>query len=140
MGFGEDEFDAFTDDLDEKESLLVLGGVGGMKLGGGAAVRFDTKGSGGQLILPGHQAADFSLSQAIAPLPTILKEIGHRVDVLRPVGTVITVDSYRKETVSYAKSTFKIHDKETESSPANLMATSCMPAGWSGWHTLTILL
>ena len=74
------------------------------KLGGGAAVRFDTKGRGGQLILPGSQAADFSLGQAKAPLPTILKEIGQRVEVLRPVSTVITVDSYRKETVDGSES------------------------------------
>jgi len=75
-----------------------------IKIGGGAAVRFDTKGRGGQLILPGSQPADFSLGQAKAPLPTILKEIGQRVEVLRPVGTAITVDSFRKETVNGSES------------------------------------
>jgi len=75
-----------------------------IKIGGGAAVKFDTKGRGGQLILPGHQTADFSLGQAKAPLPSILKEIGQRAEVLRPVSTAITVDSYRKETVNGSES------------------------------------
>ena len=75
-----------------------------IKFGGGAAVKFDTKGRGGQFIVPGHRAADFSLSQAKAPLPSILKEVGQRVEVVRPVSTVITVDSYRKETVDGSES------------------------------------
>ena len=33
-GLGEDELEALTEDFDEKDSLLVLGGVGGTKLGG----------------------------------------------------------------------------------------------------------
>jgi len=70
-----------------------------IKFGGGAAVKFDTKGRGGQFIVPGHRAADFSLSQAKAPLPSILKEIGQKVEVVRPETTAITVDSYRKEAV-----------------------------------------
>jgi len=73
-----------------------------IKFGGGTAVKFETR--GGQIILPGHQAADFSLCQAKAPLPTILKEIGQRVEVLRPVSTAITVESWRKETVSGSES------------------------------------
>merc|ERR1719430_410712 len=75
-----------------------------IKFGGGAAVKFDTKGRGGQFIVPGHRAADFSLGQAKAPLPTILKEIGQRVEVLQPVSSAITVDSYRKETVNGSES------------------------------------
>jgi hypothetical protein len=75
-----------------------------IKLGGGAAVQFDTKGRGGQFIVAGHQAADFSLSQAKAPLPSILKEIGQRVEVVSPVSTAITVDSYRKGAVDGSES------------------------------------
>jgi len=70
-----------------------------IKFGGGAAVKFDTKGRGGQFIVPGHGAADFSLSQAKAPLPSILKEIGQKVEVVRPETTAITVGCYRKEAV-----------------------------------------
>jgi len=75
-----------------------------IKFGGGAAVKFDTKGRGGQFIVPGHRPADFSFSQAKAPLPSILKEIGQRVEVLRPVSTAITVDSCRKEAVDGSES------------------------------------
>ena len=64
-----------------------------MKVGnGGAAFTFDRKRLGGQLILPGHQAADFSVNQAKAPLPSILKEIGQRMEVLQTVSFTVAVD------------------------------------------------
>jgi len=43
-----------------------------MRTGGGAAVKFDPKGRSGELIIPGHQPAQFSLTQAKGPLPNIL--------------------------------------------------------------------
>jgi len=100
-----------------------------IKFGGGAAVKFDTKGRGGQFIIPGHQATDFSLSQAKAPLPSILKEVGQRVEVVRPVSTVITVDSYRKETVDGSESRNlkrKFLDSKAETrTSANSSVTHC---------------
>jgi len=85
-----------------------------IKFGGGAAVKFDTKGRGGQFIVPGHGAADFSLSQAKAPLPSILKEIGQKVEVVRPETTAITVDSYRKEAVDGKNLKRKYVDSKAE--------------------------
>jgi len=100
-----------------------------IKLGGEAAVKFDTKGRGGQLIIGGHQVADFSLSQAKAPLPSILKEIGQRVEVVRPVETAITVDSYRKETAGGTENRNlkrKFFDSKTETrTSANTSVTHC---------------
>jgi len=101
-----------------------------IKFGGGAAVKFDTQGRGGQFIAPGHQAADFLLSQAKAPLPSILKEIGQRVEVVRPVSTAIIVDSYRRETVDGSESRnlkrkFLDSKAETTRTSANSSATLC---------------
>ena len=80
-----------------------------IKFGGGAAVKFD---------------ASFSLNQAKAPLPSILKEIGQRVEVVRPVSTAIIVDSYRKETVDGSESR-NLKRKFLDSKAANSSATHC---------------
>jgi len=80
-----------------------------IKFGGGAAVKFDAK---------------FSLNQAKAPLPSILKEIGQRVEVVRPVSTAIIVDSYRKETVDGSESR-NLKRKFLDSKAANSSATHC---------------
>ena len=89
-----------------------------IKFGGGAAVKFDTKGRGGQFIVPGHQATDK------VPLPSILKEIGQRVEVVRPVSTAIIVDNYRKETVDGSESR-NLKRKFLDSKAANSSATHC---------------
>jgi hypothetical protein len=80
-----------------------------IKFGGGADVKFDAK---------------FSLNQAKAPLPSILKEIGQRVEVVRPVSTAIIVDSYRKETVDGSESR-NLKRKFLDSKAANSSATHC---------------
>jgi len=98
-----------------------------IKLGGEAAVKFHTKGKGGQIMIGGHQTAEFSLSQAKAPLPSILKEIGQRVEVVRPVDTAIIVDSCRKETADGSESRNlkrKFFDSKTETS-TNSSVTHC---------------
>merc|ERR1712165_614124 len=67
-----------------------------MRMGGGAAVEFDSKGKSGQLIIPGHRPAEFSLSQTKEPLPHILKEAENKVEVFRPVSSSLVVDSWQK--------------------------------------------
>jgi len=69
-----------------------------MRMGRGAAVKFDSKGKNGQLIISGHQPAEFSLSQT-KPLPHILKEAENKVEVFRPVSTSLVVDSWQKGAV-----------------------------------------
>ena len=67
-----------------------------MRMGRGAAVKFDSKGKSGQLIIPGHQPAEFSLSQTKEPLLHILKEAENKVEVFRPSSTSLVVDSWQK--------------------------------------------
>jgi len=74
-----------------------------MRTGGGAAVKFDPKGRSGELIIPGHQPAEFSLTQqAKGPLPNILKEVGNKVEVFRPERSALVVESWQKRAVHSA--------------------------------------
>jgi len=73
-----------------------------MRTGGGAAVKFDPKGRNGELIIPGHQPAQFSLTQAKGPLPNILKEVGNKVEVFRPERSALVVESWQKGAVHSA--------------------------------------
>ena len=65
-----------------------------MRMGGRAAVKFDSKGKNGQLIIPGHQPAEFSPYQTKEPVLHILKEAENKVEVCRPVSTSLVVDSW----------------------------------------------
>lgn len=68
-----------------------------MRMGRGAAVKFDSKGKSGQLIIPGHQPAEFSLSQTKEPLPHILKEAENKVEVFRPANIPSWLIAGKKE-------------------------------------------
>jgi len=68
-----------------------------MRMGRGAAVKFDSKGKSGQLIIPGHQPAEFSLSQTKEPLLHILKEAENKVEVFRPANIPSWLIAGKKE-------------------------------------------